>query len=465
MGLWMFRRVRAACTVGPASGRGEVVREILKLGCRVFRVNFSHGSKEVWREWVSIVRDAAAEEGVEVVLIGDLKGRSVRVGYLDKPRSIREGEVAEFCIHGKKGEECIPVDSREFFKLVSEGDILVTDDGRATLEVLKVEDERVKTRALNNMVISPRKSIVVRGKDVKLGNYVEANRETILTALKLGFDFLGLSFVGSADDVYAVKEFLRNEGAGDVGVIAKIETPSAVVNVKEIISAADAVLVARGDLGMHFSLEKVPQLQSRIVETASIFGKPVIVATQLLGSMIEEPIPSRSEIVDIMTCVKEGVDVLLLTGETAVGKHPVEAVRWLVKTIDTYEKEGTWVRRELPYNDLSDRFAHGVVTLSEYLGAKIGIFTKTGNMTYRIARYRPKSQILAATNDRKTLKKLILLWGTTPMYVEAEDYQDGLHQLEKTLIEKRYVKEGEILILTYGLIDEPSHIIKILQIQ
>ena len=461
----MFRRVKPACTIGPASCYEEVIREVIKLGCRIFRINFSHGDERMWSEWVSIVRDLASESGVEVVLIGDLRGRSIRLGYLDKETSIKEGDVIQLCRADESKGDCIPVDSHEFFKLISEGDILVTDDGRGILHVIEVEDGRVKARAMNNLVISSRKSIVIRGKDIGSENYAEVNKETILTALRLGFDFLGLSFVKSAGDIQAVKDFLKQEGVSDIGIIAKIETPSAVVNVNEIISASDAVLVARGDLGMHFSLEKVPQLQSKIVEAASIFGKPVIVATQLLGSMIEEPVPSRSEIVDIMTCVREGVDVLLLTGETAVGKYPVEAVKWLVKTIDTYESESELTRVQLPYNDLSDRFAHGVVTLSEYLDAKVGIFTKTGNMAYRIARYRPRSQILAATNSKNTLKKLILLWGTTPLYVNADDYQDGLQQLERTLIDERYVRPGEILILTYGLIDEPSHIVKILQIQ
>ncbi|MEM4315319.1 MAG: pyruvate kinase [Nitrososphaerota archaeon] len=454
-------RTKLACTIGPASGDQKQIRSIMDVGCSIFRINLSHGVMDQWNMWASSVREAAAERGGDALIITDLKGPSVRLGGLPNPKPVRSGERLRIALKGVAGDGAPSVDSGEFFKTVSVGDVLVTDDGRGLMEVYECGGEGVAVKALTDMILSSGKSLVVRGKETPITDYLAYNRDQLEAALSLSADFIGLSFVRTAADVEAVRRYLP-AGQGP-GLISKVETPSAVANVEEIAEVSDAVLVARGDLGMHFPLETVPRLQRKIIESSLNAGRPVIVATQLLGSMMSEPIPSRSEVVDIMSCVEHGVDVLMLTGETAVGRYPVEAVRWLRKVVETYE-DGVQIDRSSLKAGLLDRFALGVVELAEVLGAKIGVYTKAGNVARRISRYKPRSMVFAGSGDRATVKMLMLLWGVTPLHVDATDYGDGLDVLMEKLRHGCLVEAEDTLVLTYGLSQEPVHIIRIVKV-
>ncbi len=455
-------RTKIACTLGPSSGDWDTVNQLVKLGCRIFRINFSHGEFKLWKIWAENLRDVSNNIGVDCVLIADLRGLSIRFASPDKAKTYLAGQTFHIVKHNNSGNEEPSIDSSEFFEKISENDILVTDDGRGLMKVLKKDDERILVQALNKLIITKGKSLVIREKEILISNYLHHCREQIIDAIRLGADFLGLSFVTSPLDVIAVREFLEKNGS-EMGLIAKIETVSAVANVEEIAKASDAVLVARGDLGMQFPLEEVPLLQEKIVKTVTNTGRPVIVATQLLGSMVSEPVPSRSEIVDVMNCVIDGVDVLMLTGETAIGDYPVESVKWLKRIIETYEKNVN-VKREFSEGQVVDRFALGVVELSETLNAKIGIYTKKGNTARRISRFKPRVQVFAASNDPRTIRRLLLLWGVEPIHVESKEYEDGLKELEQRLKEQNLVIRGDTLILTYGLLDKPIHTIRIVQL-
>jgi pyruvate kinase len=334
---------------------------LINAGCRIFRINFSHGNIDLWKEWTYNLREVSSSLGVDCVLIADLRGRSIRFASPIDAKTYSAGQTFYIVRHDGRGGDVPSVDSPEFFEAVSENDVLVSDDGRGLMRVLKKESDKIMVQALNGLTVRRGKSLVIRNKEIPIPNYLSHCVDQALDAVRLGADYLGLSFVTSPRDILAVREFLDKNGS-DIGLIAKIETISAVANVEEIAKASDAVLVARGDLGMHFPLEEVPRLQEKIVGTVTAIGKPVIVATQLLGSMISEPVPSRSEIVDVMNCVVDGVDVLMLTGETAIGSYPVEAVKWLRRIIEAYEGD-VRARREVSRDRLVDRFALGVVEL------------------------------------------------------------------------------------------------------
>lgn len=455
-------KTKIACTIGPSSGDRGTISELINAGCRIFRINFSHGNLELWKEWTDNLRQVSSSLGVDCVLIADLRGRSIRFASPIDAKTYSAGQTFYIVRHDGREGEVPSVDSPEFFEAVSENDVLVSDDGRGLMRVLKRETDKIMVQALSKLTVRRGKSLVIRNKEIPIPNYLSHCVDQILDAVRLGTDYLGLSFVTSPRDILAVREFLDKNGS-DIGLIAKIETISAVANVEEIAKVSDAVLVARGDLGMHFPLEEVPRLQERIVGTVTAIGKPVIVATQLLGSMISESVPSRSEIVDVMNCVVDGVDVLMLTGETAIGSYPVETVNWLRRIIETYEGD-VRTRREISQDQLVDRFALGVVELAEALNAKIGIYTKKGNTARRISRFKPRTQVFAASNDPKTICRLMMLWGVEPIHVDSKEYDRGLEELEQKLKEQNLVKRGDTLILTYGLLDKPIHTIRIVQL-
>ena len=455
-------KTKIACTVGPSSGNRETISELVNAGCRIFRINFSHGNLELWKEWTDNLRQVSSSLGVNCVLIADLRGRSIRFTSPIDAKTYSAGQTFYIVRHDGHEGDIPSVDSSEFFDAVSENDVLVSDDGRGLMRALKKENDKILVQALSKLTVRRGKSLVIRNKEIPIANYLSHCVDQILYAVRLGADYLGLSFVTSPRDIVAVREFLDKNGS-DIGLIAKIETISAVANVEEIAKVSDAVLVARGDLGMQFPLEEVPHLQEKIVGTVTAIGRPVIVATQLLGSMISESVPSRSEIVDVMNCVADGVDVLMLTGETAIGSYPVEAVNWLRRIIETYEGN-VRIRREVSKDQLVDRFALGVVELAEALNAKIGIYTKRGNTARRISRFKPRTQVFAASNDPKTICRLMMLWGVEPIYVESKEYDKGLEELEQKLKEQNLVEKGDTLILTYGLLDKPIHTIRIVQL-
>ncbi|MEM4335075.1 MAG: pyruvate kinase [Candidatus Caldarchaeum sp.] len=455
----VFVKTKLACTLGPSLSAAEDIAKAISLGCRVFRINFSHGDPAFWRRLVEAAREAAEKAGCRIVLVGDLKGNSVRVAGLDKPLFLNVGETVSF--HLDSG---VKLPHPEFFKTVEIGDMLVTDDGRGMLKVVGRTESSITAEAIRQVALSPNKSVVIRGKEVASQNYLEDSRQQIDSAMELGMDFLGLSFVRNPEDVLSVKSYLESAGS-KIGLIAKVETPSSVRNIERIAEVSDAVLIARGDLGMHFQLEIVPRLQKTIIEVAFKACKPVIVATQLLGTMVNEPVPSRSEIVDVMSCVEDGVDVLMLTAETAVGRYPLESIQWLANIAETYEK-GVRPRRTLPPDaEVLDRFALSVVNLAESLAARIAIFTMNGNMARRIARFKPVSGVIAATPNTHVLPRLELMWGVMPIVVEARNYTEGLEKLEQTLEERGIAESGETFVLTYGLVEEPVHIVKMKKYQ
>ena len=462
-------KTKIAVTIGPASAEPEKIKEIIELGASAFRINFSHGNVDEWKRYVDLIQDACKNLNKHIALIGDLPGPSIRLGEIKDKVILKKNDLAKMICKDRiegSDEKVLPIPFEPFFYNINVGDILLMDDGRIQLQVVEVEKGEVTVKALTPAEISSRKAIVVKGKEIDLPTLSNRDLEAARFSVSNDLDYIGLSYVRNVKDVELLKSTLASLGGVELGVISKIETVQAVNNLTEIIDASDALLVARGDLGMHFGLEQVPRLQESIVEKCLEKGKPVIVATQLLGSMIDNPVPTRSEIVDILSAVRDGVDTLMLTGETAAGKYPVEAVKWLKKVIETYDLTITPRKIRLPRDaDIRDRFAEGITMLAESLRASIAIYTKTGKVALRILRNRPNVEVYACSGYIKTIRKLSILWGVKPVKVENLEYFEGLEEMLSTLRSSGEVKSGEVIVLTYGLKDEPIHLVKIVQIQ
>lgn len=461
-------RTKIAVTVGAASRRPEIIREMALAGARGFRINFSHGSIEEWREAVKIVREIENELGAHLALIGDLPGPSVRVGVLEEPVDVKAGEIVRLVLSDRSrggAEKVIPLPNENVLMALRRGHVILMDDGLVAFEVESISSSEAVLRALTDARISSRKSMVVRGKDLDLPTISSREVEIVKFAASEEFDYIGLSYVRGEHDVAMLKGMLLSLGAEQTSIIAKIEVPAAVRNIKEIVDAADVILVARGDLGMHFPLEEVPRLQSMIVKESIERGKPVIVATQLLGSMIWNPVPTRSEVVDIVAAISEGVDVLMLTNETAIGKYPVEAVKWLHKIIERYESGITPPKRKVdPSEDIRTRFAYGVASLAESLNAAILVYTISGRTAQRIAGFRPSTSVIAASPNKRTLRRLMLLRGVETMEVSSTTYENGLNELSKMLMNGEISVKERTVVLTYGMREELMHLVKIIHL-
>lgn len=457
-------------SLGPASSSEAVVVSMAKLGVSGFRINFSHGSPDEWLKYVSAVRSAESKLGKPLALIGDLQGPSIRVGKLENPVVLSKGNTARLVLGSTtKGgsERVIPVPTARFFDVVEVGDILVMDDGRTRLRVSDVQPDYVEVVALTDSVITSRKAVVVQNKEFDLPPLSEEDLNNLKFALAQDFDYIGLSHVRSGSDIDALREYLKKCGREDVGVIAKIETRSAVRNLDEVVEKSDVVLVARGDLGMSFGLEEVHHLQSMIVEKALEHGKPVIVATQLLESMVEKPVPTRAEVVDVSTAVEMGVDALMLTGETSTGKYPLEAVSWIARIVSFVEK--TTLKNKFAEiarkarskaSELRLMFSKGVLELAEDIGAKLVVFSIYGNTARRISSLKPSIPVYVGSPSIQVMRKLAILWGLHPFYVDSSSYEEGLQKSLQRAVELGYVNYGDLVVATYGL-KEPKQRIEI----
>ncbi len=443
-------RVKLIASLGPSSCEPDIIEGLALAGASGFRVNFSHGDPGSWSKLVDGVRKVEERLGKALTLITDLRGSSIRLGDFPSPIRLKEGDVAvltldEFSFEGRK----IPLPNPKVLLGLEEGDIIVMDDGRVRLRVSRTRGREVEVVALTDAVIKPHKGLVVQDKEFDLPSITDKDLRDLQFACTAGADYIGLSYVRSAKDVVVLRQHLKQMGC-KAKIIAKIETKSAVRNLDSIIEVADVILVARGDLGMNYGLEEIPRLQKHIVRETIRRGKPVIIATQLLESMINNPVPTRAEVVDVSNAVREGVDALMLTGETAIGKYPIEAVKWLRKIAEKAEQWGD-IRIERAGGPLKRRYAKGVAELAEDLGAKLVIFSMAGNTARFIASIRPKTDLYVGVPSIEAARSINILWGVEPLIIDASTYSEGLEKTYNHLIEVGHVKLGDLVVLTYGM--------------
>ncbi len=450
-----MRRAKIVATLGPATSSYERIRAIIDAGVDVARMNLSHGSYDVHESVYANVRRAADDSGRAVAVMVDLQGPKIRLGKFEAgPYELSEGDVFTITTDDIVGDRDI---SSTTFKGLPEdvkpGDPLLIDDGKVALRVLTVDGPRVKTQVVVPGPVSNNKGINLPGVAVNVPALSEKDEADLRWGLKLGADYIALSFVRSATDIDRVHEIMDEEGRR-VPVIAKIEKPQAVDALEEIVDAFDAIMVARGDLGVELPLEAVPIVQKRAVEIARRMAKPVIVATQVLESMITSPRPTRAEASDCANAVLDGTDAVMLSGETSVGEYPVVTVQTMARIIESTEEHG--LDRILPLGT-KPRTQGGAITLAaaeiaDFVDAKyLCVFTESGDSARRMSRLRSKIPMKAFTTSEGIRRRLSLTWGIEAFIVDRVTHTDQMMgQVDDVLIGQGLAEVGDKVVVISG---------------
>ncbi|MHA7219338.1 pyruvate kinase [Arthrobacter sp. MDT1-48-3] len=450
-----MRRAKIVATFGPAIASYENTLAVLEAGVDVARMNMSHGDYAVHSSTYENVRRASEELGKPVGIFADLQGPKIRLGrFADGPHALTPGDVFTITVEDVEGTQDIC--STTFKGLpqdVNVGDMLLIDDGKVSLRATAVDDVKVTTEVVVGGMVSNNKGINLPGVAVNVPALSDKDEEDLRWAIQIGVDMVALSFVRDAGDVKRVHEIMDEEGRR-VPVIAKIEKPQAVDALEEIIDAFDAIMVARGDLGVELPLQDVPIVQKRAVELARRWAKPVIVATQVLESMIDNPRPTRAEASDCANAVLDGADAVMLSGETSVGKYPIETVRTMADIIESTERHG--LERVPPLGSRpktrGGAITRAAVEISDQLDAKyICTFTQSGDSARRLSRLRPKKPVFAFTPVQSTLNTMSLIWGIQPKLVEFVEHTDQMtSQVDRVLFEQGLVEVDDLVVIAAG---------------
>lgn len=449
----LSRKTKIIVSLGPASENLSMITNMIKAGADIFRLNFSHGNLQEKEEAIKMIRKAEEITGKHVGIIADLQGPTIRLGDVEK-FYVHKGEIV-YLVNKEKGDaknKEIPLPKKEVFEVIDEGDTLLIDDGKVVLKVRKVLDDKIVSEVLIDGEIRSRITFVVREKNPKIDPLSEKDIQDIEFSVKKGVDFFALSFVRTAEDMIKLRRVVNEFGGEDIKLIAKIETLLGVKNIDSILDASDAIMIARGDLGMYFPLEDIPRVQAFLAKKCLESGKPSILATQILESMIRNPEPTRAEAADVYTAIREGISALMLSTETAIGNYPLEAVIWLDRIIRAAEKYIKTPKPEAKRQEpIYDEFARGITALAESIKGAIVMYTEKGFTALRISKYRPRVPVFAATNSIRTARQISLLWGITPVLVDTKNIDEALSMVMEMLKRLQIVEKGDVLILTSGV--------------
>ena len=452
-----FQRVKTkiVATLGPATSNYEMIKQLVDAGASMFRLNTSHGSEEGHAANIETIRKISKESGKYIPILVDLQGPKIRVGNIKEPVEIKEGqEIILEATDDINNPAVIPVDYEGIADDVKPGDKVLLDDGNVGLQVLEVKSHQVHAKVLYGKVIKPRKGINLPGSTASLSAVTERDVEFIRFAVEYDADYIALSFVREARDIELAKKYIKDFG-GNIPVIAKIEKPQAVEKLEEILKIADGIMVARGDLGIEMSPEEVPIVQKYIVDQTIRERKVCIVATQMLESMIENPIPTRAEASDVANAILDGTDAIMLSGETAMGKHPVDAVRMMRKIASNVEDCNFCLSNlDLEMNDkyeLSPQaISNAAVKMAEDLHAKaIMAFTHTGYTPKLLSKLRPTVPIIAISDMESTCRRLSLYWDIFADFKEWDTVLDAdlLEKIDEYILSHTDFKKGERIII------------------
>lgn len=450
-----MRRAKIVCTLGPAVETSEKVHQLIEAGMNMARLNLSHGSYEEHQARLDMVRSAAKERGQAVAILVDLQGPKIRLArFAHGPHDLARGDIFTITTDVVEGtKERVGTTYKGLPGDCKSGDRILIDDGKVTVEVVEVKGNDVVTKVIEPGAVSNNKGINLPGVAVSVPALSEKDIEDLRWGLRAGADFIALSFVRNAEDITGVHKIMDEMGIR-VPVIAKIEKPQAVENLESIIDAFDGIMVARGDLGVELPIEDVPLVQKRCVEMARESAKPVIVATQMLDSMILNSRPTRAEATDCANAVLDGADALMLSGETSVGEFPIETVQTMARIIERTEEGGLDRIRPLSHKP---RTKGGAITkaaaeVGEIVGAKFLVaFTKSGDSARRMARLRSHIPILALTPDVGTYNRMALTWGVESMLAPVVSHTDEMvRQVDSLLIESKRAEIGEVIMIVAG---------------
>lgn len=453
----IHKRTKIVATLGPASANKETLKNMVFKGVDVCRLNFSHGSQEDHLQLINTIKELNQEHGLNIGILADLQGPKIRIGQMiEGGAQLVEGEKIDITTNEQIGDaNRIYISYENFPKDVNTGEIILLDDGKLQLRVLSTnEKDTVNCEVVHGGILTSRKGVNLPNTKVSIPSITEEDYDNLYFALKHGADWIAMSFVRSAEDIIKGKEIIAQQGSS-AGVIAKIEKPEAIENIDAIIDASDGIMVARGDLGIEIPMEKVPGLQKKIVQKCRNKSKPVIIATQMLESMIQSPIPTRAEVNDVANSVLDGADAVMLSGETSVGKFPEIVIETMAKVITQVESNSyPYFIEKNPIVEAGYKIPDAICSSSIYLvketgASAIAVMTSSGYTAFEISSYRPDADIYIFTGTKSLMTKLSLLWGVKTFIYDKFESTDGSIQDVNTLLKQyKLLEEGEIIINT-----------------
>ncbi|MCS6807080.1 MAG: pyruvate kinase [Acidobacteriota bacterium] len=452
-------RTKIVCTIGPASRTPESLEQLIRAGMNVARLNFSHGTHAEHREVIATIRRVAAQLDRPVAILQDLAGPKIRIGDIEDGSVMLEpGALFTLTTRPVAGnQQQVSISYAGLPEDVQPGDTLLLSDGSLELEVVSTTEEEIQCRVIVGGLLSSRKGINLPARSIKAPSLTDKDRADLVFGIEQDVDYVALSFVRTAADVEQAKQFMRECGHM-IPLIAKVEKHEALLNIDEIVQAADGLMVARGDLGVETPLEKVPRVQKRLIEKANRAGKPVITATQMLRSMVDSPRPTRAEVTDVANAILDGTDAVMLSEETAVGKYATEAVvvmRRIAEDIEAAFPFTNWMQRFDREGDppLPEAVGYAACNLAERIrAAAIITFTQSGSTAQLVAKYRPGRVILAPTPLEKTYRRLALVWGVTPIL--SEEMRNTDEMIDKAFaaaLKSGLVQPGQRVVITAGV--------------
>lgn len=457
-----MRKTKIICTMGPSTDKEGILEQLAIEGMDVARFNFSHGPHEEQKGRLERLKAIRTKINRPIAALLDTKGPEIRIQEFAKGKvTVTEGQKFTLTPDDIQGtEEMVSITYKELYKDVKPGDSILIDDGLIGMEVEKIEGKNIRCIVRNGGVIANKKGVNLPGVNVNMPFISKKDREDILFGIKEEFDFIAASFTRTADDVKEIRKILDENGGRDLNIIAKIENQQGVDNIDSIIEVADGIMIARGDMGVEIPLEDVPVIQKEIITKVYNAGKQVITATQMLDSMMKNPRPTRAETTDVANAIYQGTSAIMLSGETAAGKYPVEALRTMVKIAKRTESDidynklfGMLSREHEAAINMTTAISHATCMTAIDLGAKAIItVSRSGNTARMVSKYRPGCMIVGCSPEEHTCRQLNMSWGITPVHIK-EEYSMEILLLHATEAaeEAGYVKKGDVVVLTAGV--------------
>lgn len=456
-----MRKTKIVCTIGPATDDDKVMREMMLAGMNVARFNFSHGDYEMHKRRFEQVVRLRNELKLPIATMLDTKGPEIRLGKFvdDKPVVIKDGDTYTLTtVECECTAEKACISFKGLPHDVTVGTTILINDGVIELRADKITDTDIVCTVINGGTLSNNKGINVPGVELSMPYLSERDMSDLEFGSKMGYDFIAASFVRSSADINYLKKFTKSLGWTTPRIIAKIENMDGVNNIDEIIDAADGIMVARGDMGVEIPFEQIPAIQKEIIAKGYMAGKQVITATQMLESMITNPRPTRAEITDVANAIYDGTSAIMLSGETAAGKHPVEAVKTMALIAETTEKDINYISRlsKRPVSivkNLTNAISHAAVTTAHDIGAKAVItVTKSGSTARNLSKFRPSCMIIGCTPNETVLRQMSLSWGVAPVMMDEKENTDELFESAiNAAVEHGLLESGDVAVITAGI--------------
>ncbi len=455
-----MKKTKIVCTMGPNTNNREILKQLAEHGMDIARFNFSHGDYEEQLGRIKLLKSVREELGLPIAMLLDTKGPEIRTGLLkdEKKVILKEGEQYTLTTREVIGDETIcQITYQGLPKDVEAGNVILIDDGLIELSVLETTDTDIVCKIINGGELGMRKGVNVPNVSIKLPGITEKDKQDILFGIEQGFDFIAASFVRNAACINEIKDLLK-ENHADIAVIAKIENAEGVENLDEIIMASDGIMVARGDLGVEIPPEEVPYIQKQMIQKCNDSYKPVITATQMLDSMIRNPRPTRAEVADVANAIYDGTDAIMLSGETAMGKYPVEALKMMAEIARTTESHLNYEeilekKKAFSKSSISTAVSYASVATAYRMNVKAIITPSLSGFTARqVSKFKPQPLLIGISPEETILRRMQIYWGVIPIKSRKEESTDAIIASALELVKEHgYVKERDVVIVTAGV--------------